>query len=62
MRITDLGLARVWNPENSKDTSGTPGYMAPEVMEQWTGNDGKNATLETITVPEKTCENGSCNN
>ena len=35
---------------------------APEVMEQWTGNDGKNATLETITVPEKTCENGSCNN
>jgi serine/threonine protein kinase len=22
----------VWNPENAKDTSGTPGYMAPEVM------------------------------
>jgi serine/threonine protein kinase len=32
MRITDLGIARVWNPENAKDTSGTPGYMAPEVM------------------------------
>ena len=41
MRITDLGIARVWNPDNSKDTSGTPGYMgkaelvtflAPEVM------------------------------
>jgi serine/threonine protein kinase len=32
MRITDLGISRVWNPENSKDTSGTPGYMAPEVM------------------------------
>lgn len=32
MRITDLGIARVWNAENSKDTSGTPGYMAPEVM------------------------------
>ena len=27
MRITDLGIARVWNPENAKDTSGTPGYM-----------------------------------
>ena len=27
MRITDLGIARVWNPDNSKDTSGTPGYM-----------------------------------
>lgn len=32
MHITDLGIARKWNPENSKDTSGTPGYMAPEVM------------------------------
>ena len=32
IRMTDLGIARVWNPENSKDTSGTPGYMAPEVM------------------------------
>lgn len=32
IRITDFGIARVWNPENSKDTSGTPGYMAPEVM------------------------------
>jgi serine/threonine protein kinase len=32
LRITDLGIARVWNPENAKDTSGTPGYMAPEVM------------------------------
>ena len=27
VRITDLGIARVWNPENSQDTSGTPGYM-----------------------------------
>lgn len=31
-RITDLGIARVWRPENAADTSGTPGYMAPEVM------------------------------
>ena len=27
-----MGVARVWHPDNSKDTSGTPGYMAPEVM------------------------------
>jgi hypothetical protein len=27
MRVTDLGIARVWNPDNAKDTSGTPGYM-----------------------------------
>ena len=32
LRITDFGVARVWHPDNSKDTSGTPGYMAPEVM------------------------------
>ena len=32
MHITDFGIARVWNPSNAQDTSGTPGYMAPEVM------------------------------
>lgn len=32
VRVTDLGIARILRPENSQDTSGTPGYMAPEVM------------------------------
>ncbi|EGR27165.1 protein kinase domain protein [Ichthyophthirius multifiliis] len=32
IRITDFGIARQWKPENQQDTSGTPGYMAPEVM------------------------------
>lgn len=32
VRVTDMGIARIWNPENSSETSGTPGYMAPEVM------------------------------
>ena len=32
LHITDFGIARKWTPENSKDTSGTPGYMAPEVI------------------------------
>ena len=32
LRVTDLGIAREWRPDNSQDTSGTPGYMAPEVM------------------------------
>ncbi|CAD8179891.1 unnamed protein product [Paramecium pentaurelia] len=32
VRLTDLGIARIWKAENSQDTSGTPGYMAPEVM------------------------------
>ena len=29
LRITDLGVARVHSSDNYKDTSGTPGYMAP---------------------------------
>ena len=32
LRITDFGIARAHRPENAEDTSGTPGYMAPEVM------------------------------
>jgi serine/threonine protein kinase len=32
LRITDFGIARSWRPDNANDTSGTPGYMAPEVM------------------------------
>ena len=32
VHLTDFGIARVWQPDNFKDTSGTPGYMAPEVM------------------------------
>ena len=34
VRITDFGIAREWIPdvENCNETSGTPGYMAPEVM------------------------------
>lgn len=30
--LTDFGIAKYWRPENSEDTSGTPGYMAPEVL------------------------------
>lgn len=32
IRITDLGIARIKRADNQNDTSGTPGYMAPEVM------------------------------
>ena len=32
LHITDFGIARVARPENFNDTSGTPGYMSPEVM------------------------------
>lgn len=32
LRITDFGISRRWNPDNARETSGTPGYMSPEVM------------------------------
>ncbi|CAG9317218.1 unnamed protein product [Blepharisma stoltei] len=32
VRLTDFGIARIWQPENGNETSGTPGYMAPEVI------------------------------
>ena len=30
--ITDFGIAKMQQPNNSKETSGTPAYMAPEVL------------------------------
>lgn len=32
VRITDMGISKMWSPDNANDTSGTPGYMAPEIM------------------------------
>ena len=32
LRLTDYGVARILTPDNASETSGTPGYMAPEVM------------------------------
>lgn len=32
VRITDFGISTMKKDDNAADTSGTPGYMAPEVM------------------------------
>ena len=32
LKITDFGIAKYQQPNNSKETSGTPGYMSPEVL------------------------------
>lgn len=32
LRLTDYGIAKIYSKDNSSETSGTPGYMAPEVM------------------------------
>ena len=33
LHITDFGIAKFFSKNNSHETSGTPGYMAPEVMQ-----------------------------
>ena len=32
IHITDFGISKFYHPENGKENSGTPGYMAPEVL------------------------------
>ena len=32
VKLTDFGIAKKYVKDNSRETSGTPGYMAPEVM------------------------------
>ena len=32
VRITDFGIAKINEEDNSRETSGTPGYMSPEVL------------------------------
>ena len=32
VHITDFGIAKIQQPNNHKETSGTPGYMSPEVL------------------------------
>jgi serine/threonine protein kinase len=30
--VTDFGISKKVRPDNKSDSSGTPGYMAPEIM------------------------------
>lgn len=32
VKLTDFGIAKIATPYNTNDSSGTPGYMAPEVV------------------------------
>ena len=32
IHITDFGISKIFHPDNGKENSGTPGYMAPEVL------------------------------
>ncbi len=34
VHLTDFGVAKYWRSQNFENTSGTPGYMAPEVLSQ----------------------------
>lgn len=32
VKLTDFGIARIYRPNNSEDISGSPGYIAPEIL------------------------------
>ena len=32
LRITDMGIAKIFRPNNNADTSGTPGYMGKQLF------------------------------
>ena len=32
VRLTDFGIAKIFQRDNGSETSGTPGYMSPEVI------------------------------
>ena len=58
LKLTDFGIAREWipNTDNSNETSGTPGYMAPEVMCK--NNHGIAADYFALGVIAWECMNG----
>lgn len=56
LRLTDFGIARYWSPDNAQETSGTPGYMAPEVMCRQ--NHGVAADYFAVGVIAYECMNG----
>ena len=43
LKLSDFGIARIWNPNNGHETSGTPGYM------------GEN--MDNLIAPEVLCKN-----
>lgn len=56
LKLTDFGIARYWTPDNASETSGTPGYMAPEVMCRQ--NHGVAADYFAVGVIAYECMNG----
>lgn len=56
LKLTDFGIARLWSADNASETSGTPGYMAPEVMCRQ--NHGVAADYFAVGVIAYECMNG----
>ena len=46
--VTDFGISKKVRPDNKSDSSGTPGYMAPEIM--WRQNHGPSVDFFAVGV------------
>lgn len=56
LRLTDFGISRYWTEKNADETSGTPGYMAPEVIVKT--SHGLTADYFALGVIAYECMNG----
>ena len=56
LRLTDFGVARIMTENNANETSGTPGYMAPEVLCRY--NHGQTADYFAVGVIAYECMMG----
>lgn len=57
LRLTDLGIARIWRPDNSNDTSGTPGYMG---INLWWFSTRGHVQIESWSGIRLLCSRGHC--
>lgn len=55
LHVTDFGISKKMRPNNKTDSSGTPGYMAPEIMIRQ--NHGPSADFFAIGVIAYECMN-----
>lgn len=59
VHLTDLGIARIMKPENSTDTSGTPGYMGILIIYKFLSSGGY-VSLKSYICSRLLCFRSHC--